>query len=269
MRADRKRNLLAVLCLLLCVGMLLLSVTAEEEQESLPQLVIGGDEFEPYVYFNVDGKPQGLDVELAVEACRRLGYEPVFKTIRWEEKDACLESGEIDCLWNCLPMTGRQELYTWAGPYLFSQQIFVVRTDSGITDVSQLKGRRVAVQASTYMEEALLTRSDVRLPVVGAVYSFSTVNEVYAALRRGYVDAITGDQHALEGFVRTAPEKYMRLKDSAAMTALGVAFQKGTHEELAQQLTQVLADMVADGTAAEIVSRYGLDADEVFFAGRH
>lgn len=40
---------------------------------------------------------------------------------------------------------------------------------------------------------------------------------------------------------------------------LGVAFQKGTHEELARQLEQTLAEMAADGTMAEILTAYGIN----------
>lgn len=269
MKAGRRKFGLALLfCLLTCLLLLCVGMAAEEEQ-ALPKLVIGGDAYEPYVYFNVDGKPQGLDVELAMEACYRLGYEPVFKTIRWEEKDEMLASGEVDCLWNCFAMTDRLDSYTWAGPYLYSRQVIVVRTDSGITKFSELKGKRIAVQAGTNTERLILERKDVRLPVMGAVYSFSTINEVYAALRRGYVEALAGDQYALQSFIDTAPEKYTRLSETAGLTPLGIAFQKGTHEKFAQDLMRVLEEMIADGTAGEIVGHYGLDPNEVFFAGRH
>lgn len=267
MREKRKwKWLLLLLCLLMSLLLVCVCAVAEEEQ-ALPTLVIGGDAYEPYVYFNVDGKPQGLDVELAVEACYRLGYEPVFKTIRWEEKDEKLESGEIDCLWNCFAMTGRAEAYIWAGPYLYSQQVMVVRSDSGITQFSQLKGKRVAVQAGTNTERLLLEGKDVRMPAMGALYTFTTVKEVYAALRRGYVEAIAGDQYAMDSFLATAPEKYICLSETICETPLGVAFQKGTHEELAEELTRVLREMIEDGTAAEIVSHYGLDAEKVFVTG--
>ena len=56
--------------------------TFQPERE-LPELIIGSDDYEPYNYQDEDGKPAGIDVEIAVEACRRMGYAPVFKKIPW------------------------------------------------------------------------------------------------------------------------------------------------------------------------------------------
>lgn len=49
------------------------AVGAAEEGENLPKIIIGSDEYQPYSYYNVDGSPQGVDVEMAREAFRRMG----------------------------------------------------------------------------------------------------------------------------------------------------------------------------------------------------
>ena len=43
-------------------------------QEDLPRLVIASDNYEPYSYVGPNGNLIGVDVDLATEACRRLGY---------------------------------------------------------------------------------------------------------------------------------------------------------------------------------------------------
>ncbi len=105
-------------------------------------------------------------------------------------------------------MNGREDEYQWAGPYLYSRQVIAVRTDSKIRNISDLAGKRVAVQATTKPEEVLLERSDPRVPEVDMVYSLSGMDEIYASLRKGYVDAITGHESALERFVGNAPDMY-------------------------------------------------------------
>ena len=42
------------------------------------------------------------------------GWEFVAQPIAWETKDATLNSGEIDCIWNGFTMTGREDDYTWS-----------------------------------------------------------------------------------------------------------------------------------------------------------
>ena len=81
--------------------------------ETLPVLVIGSDEYEPYNYVGADGTRQGVDVELATEALRRMGYTAQFQHIVWENKNEYLENGIVDCLWGSFSMNGREDNYTW------------------------------------------------------------------------------------------------------------------------------------------------------------
>ena len=179
----------------------------------------------------------------------------------WEFNDVYRSIGQVDCLWGSFTMTGREDLYQWAGPYLYSRQMVAVRTDSGVQTLNDLAGRRVAVQATGKPESLFLTSHAPGVSQVEAVYSFSTMDEVYACLRKGYADAIAGHENALRLFLSSAPDSYRILDEALDVSQLGVAFQKGTHKELAQALTQTLADMEADGTTRAILEKYGLDAD--------
>ena len=72
-----------------------------------PVITLGSDSYPPYNYLNEDGVPTGIDVELATEAFRRMGYQVEILQINWEEKKELLESGEIDCVMGCFSMEGR------------------------------------------------------------------------------------------------------------------------------------------------------------------
>ena len=98
-------------------------IKAEESSGiSAVSLVIGSDNYEPYNYIDESGENVGIDVDIAKEACRRLGITPVFKQITWDRKDSFLDSNEIDCLWGSFTMSGRTDDYRWAGPYMYSRQ---------------------------------------------------------------------------------------------------------------------------------------------------
>ena len=86
--------------LLLLFALLFLPSARAEEGANLPKIIIGSDEYQPYSYYNVDGSPQGVDVEMAREAFRRMGYAPVFRHVAWEDKDEALADGTVDCLWS-------------------------------------------------------------------------------------------------------------------------------------------------------------------------
>ena len=237
---------------------------ADSEQ---PEIVIGVDDFEPYSYQTSDGEYKGIDVELAEEAFQRLGYQPRFERIVWEDKDELLEGGTIDCLWSCYSMNEREEKYQWAGPYLYSRQMVAVKKESEIQTLQDLKGKRIAVQATTKAEDLFLHNIESDLPQMEQVNCFSTTNELYAALRKDYVDAIAGHEAMLGSLVQEGEGAYRMLEESPYKSELGIAFKKGTHGEVAADLTETLKEMQEEGITEEIVTKYGFDAGEILPGG--
>ena len=148
-----KKVLIPFLLLLALVPLCACTATVPTPGVPLPQLVIGSDNYPPYNYTDENGFPAGVDVALAREACRRIGYEPVFRLIDWDQKDEFLQNGEVDCLWGCFSMNNREESYLWAGPYACRRQVVAVRQDSDIQSLGDLAGHRVAVQISSKPEE--------------------------------------------------------------------------------------------------------------------
>ena len=101
-------------CTLLAAAAAVSSLTSCGEKEAkdsgLAQIVVGSDSYPPYIYLNNDGVPTGIDVEIATETFRRMGYAARFETINWEQKTNLVESGAIDCIWGCFSMDGREEI---------------------------------------------------------------------------------------------------------------------------------------------------------------
>ena len=137
-RKNTSRNRgkrICIVAILLASSLILAGCGIKKEEiadSELPEIVIGIDYFEPYSYQTDDGQYKGIDVELAKEAFRRLGYRPKFENIVWEDKDELLADGTVDCLWSSYSMNGREDKYQWAGPYLYSRQMVVVKNESEI-----------------------------------------------------------------------------------------------------------------------------------------
>ena len=129
---------------ILLVGILAVTLagcknTDENKKETgKPVITLGSDNYPPYNYLNEDGVPTGIDVELATEAFRRMGYQVNVVQINWEKKKELVESGEIDCIMGCFSMEGRLDDYRWAGPYIASRQVVAVNESSDIYKLSDL-----------------------------------------------------------------------------------------------------------------------------------
>ena len=270
---SRTRGKRICITALLLTGSLMLGGCGEKKEKAadseLSEIIIGTDSFEPYSYQTSDGEYKGIDVELAREAFQRMGYQPKFENIVWEDKDELLTDGTIDCLWSSYSMNGREDKYQWAGPYLYSRQMVVVRNESEIQKVQDLKGKRAAVQATTKAEDLFLHNIASDIPQMEQVDCFSTTNELYAALRKNYVDAIAGHEAMLNSLVQDGRGAYRMLEESIYTSELGIAFKKGTHKELTEELTETLKEMQDEGITERTVIKYGLDADKILPGGEN
>lgn len=235
--------------------------------QDMKKIIVGIDKFEPYTYLDVDGNYTGVDIEIAETIFHQLGYEPEFQFITWSEKNSDLADGTIDCIWSCYSMNGRENDYQWAGPYLYSRQVIAVPSDSDIEDFADLAGKIVGVQATTRAANLFLHTVDSPLPEAEMVNCFSTTEDMFAALRKGYVDAIAGHEALVNELIVNGKGEYRLLDESPHISEIGIAFEKGTHVELTQQMNQLITEMSEDGTIGDIAEKYGLDAEKVVIKG--
>jgi len=231
---------------------ILCGCTAVKKDNSNGEIVIGSDQFEPFSYID-NGEMKGIDVDIAKEALSRMGYTPVFKQIEWQKKDEYLRSGEIDCIWGCFSMDDREDLYAWVGPYLFSNQSVMVKEDSDIYSLADLKNKIVGVQATSKAEWAF--ENNNQLDDIRYLYTFSTINEVFISLQRAYVDAVAGHELALRALIRGSDD-YRFLDENVLTSKLGVAFKKDYDQSFLTLLANTLHEMRNDGTIKKIVDSY-------------
>ncbi len=247
-------------CTLLAASAALGGLTAcggtDAKNSDLPQILIGSDTYPPYIYLNNDGTPAGIDVEIATEAFRRMGYAARFEVIDWEQKTALVESGTIDCIWGCFSMQGRETLYRWAGPYMVSRQVVAVNADSSIQSLSDLAGKTVMVQSTSKPEGIFLSGSDPRIPQAVEVFSIEDRSVQYAMLACGYVDAIAAHETAILQYMKDNNAAFRILEEPLLVTGLGVAFAKNDSRGLDHQLNDTFAQMREDGTLERIVGKY-------------
>ena len=247
-------------CTLLAASTALGGLTAcggtDAKNSDLPQILIGSDTYPPYIYLNNDGTPAGIDVEIATEAFRRMGYAARFEVIDWEQKTALVESGAIDCIWGCFSMQGRETLYRWAGPYMVSRQVVAVNADSSIQSLSDLAGKTVMVQSTSKPESIFLSGSDPRIPQTVEVFSIEDRSVQYAMLACGYVDAIAAHETAILQYMKDNNAVFRILEEPLLVTGLGVAFAKNDSRGLDHQLNDTFAQMREDGTLERIVGKY-------------
>lgn len=246
-----------ILCMMLLVFLTGCAGTQESEVEKeLPVVTIGSDSYPPFNYLNEDGVPTGIDVELATEALKRMGYQAEFKYIEWEDKKNLVEVGEIDCIMGCFSMEGRLNDYRWAGSYMVSNQVVAVKSESDIRSLADLADKRIAVQSTTKPEEIFMKRTDTRIPKLSNLVSLEKRELMYTFLSKDYVDAIAAHETSILQYMKDYNVSYRILEEPLMTVGIGVAFAKDDDRGICEEMKETLEEMRQDGISETIIGRY-------------
>lgn len=232
------------------------SAASHAKNASLKTLNVGSDLYPPFVYSDEYGNIVGLDVEILTEALARIGYKPKYQLIDWEKKKELLANGELDCVMGSFSMTGRENEYRWAGPYLASRQVVAVDPESDIYTLADLKDKVVAVQSTTKPEGILLNSTNENVPQIKELYSFSDRSYLNPALVEGLVDAIAAHESSLLTYEKDYGVTYRILDEPLLEVGLGTAFDINDTRGIDVKLTRAYQEMLADGTMERLVSKY-------------
>lgn len=263
------KNKIKVTVGLLCMAAILTAGCEKQNSrvakkpEELQKIIVGSDDYPPFNYADENGNPTGIDVDLAMESFKRIGYEAVFTRINWEDKKELLENGDIDCIWGSFSMDGREEEYKWAGPYMISRQVVAVERSSDIYTLGDLEGKRIAVQSTTKPEELFIKHSDSRIPEISEVFSLQNRELIYPFLSKGYVDAVAAHETAILQYMKDYDLEYRILEEPLFTVGLGVAFSKNDERGINEKLTETFREMREDGSAEKIIGKY-LDHAETY-----
>ena len=239
------------------------------EGVQLKEIIIGSDIQPPFNYVDSDGNPTGIDVELATEAFRRMGYKAVFVNINWDDKQELLSSHTIDCIWGSFSMNGREDKYRWAGPYMKSRIVIAVNKDSDIYTTEDLLDKTVAVQAASKPEEMFLNMADSRIPRIRSLLSMKNRELTYPMLSKGYADALAVNEVIINQYMKDYNMQFRILDEALDTVGLGVAFDKNDKRDIDRRLTDILINMRDDGTEKEILEKYVGDTDKYLEVGAY
>jgi polar amino acid transport system substrate-binding protein len=254
----RKKKSVVILVLVLLVSTIV-GCTQQESSSKGEEFIIGLDDtFAPMSFRNEQNEIVGFDVDLAKEVAKRNGWNIRFQPIDWAMKEAELNSGNIDMIWNGYTITDeRKEKVNFTDAYLTNSQIIVILSDSDIDEIDDLKNKTVATQAeSSSLDAARKLDGFIESLKDGKIIEYSTFNEVFNDLESGRTDAIIVDEVLARYYINNKGEGlYKVLDENLGIEEYGVGVRK-EDEELLEKLNITLEEMKNDGTYDEIYSMW-------------
>lgn len=159
-----KNKLILILAIIIvAIVAVLFATKTKETGDSLSRIlnkntfILGlDDSFPPMGYRDEKNEIVGFDIDVAKEVCKRLGVQLVIQPISWNAKEQELNSYNIDCIWNGMSINEkRKEAMSLSDSYMTNRMIFVIKNESNIQKLEDLKGKNIGVQSGSSAEETL------------------------------------------------------------------------------------------------------------------
>jgi len=115
------------------------------------ELVVGIElGFPPFEVLGDDGEFEGFDIDLARACAGDLEVKIRFEPMKWVALTAALQTKQIDMIWSGMTATiPRSKKILFSDTYFRTRLCLLVRTDSGIETVADMKGRKLVVKMGT------------------------------------------------------------------------------------------------------------------------
>lgn len=221
--------------------------------------VMGVDaEYPPFSYLGEDGQYTGFDVEVCKAVCDLLGWDLQVFGVNWDQKLVQLDAKECDCVWSGMTILDsmKEAGYVISTPYYDNTQVIMVKEGSDIKSSVDLAGKVVAVQLGTSGEALLADGGD--LADLAATFADLTTCDsflkCFTELGGGAVDAVIVDKPVAVSYAESN-KGFTVLDEGLGAEQYGIAFRAGD-EELCATVEDAVAQLVANGTYAEIAAKY-------------
>ena len=178
------------------------ALAALEELPTERRLIIGVEtDFDP-IAFEEDGTLRGMSVDLAEAIGEVIGWEVMLLPIGPEAVAAQLSSGNVDCALGFDGGIVSASKYSVSAPYLKSEIILAVRSDSEIRRVRDLDGSRVGVIHDPAVLSAVRSSEKLTKHASGAT-EYLSIGRCINALDNGWCAAVAMDSLMLSYYRET------------------------------------------------------------------
>lgn len=197
------------------------SVAAIKKRGTLKVAVFG--DLPPYGWVNKDGKRVGYDVRLARELAKEMGVKVKFVQVNANNRVDTLNANKADIvLANFTVTSERKQVVDFAKPYMKVSVGVVSPKSKPITNVNQLKGKKVIVTKGTTAENYFTSKQpDVDL------LKFDSKTQQFNAMKNGRAAALADDNSYLYAWVKNNPKYTVGIKHLGPNLYIAPAVKKG------------------------------------------
>ena len=211
--------------------------------------------YKPFQY--KDGtKVVGFDVDLLDLVAKDLGLEQEVVNIEWAQvtSGAAFAAKKCDMGMGAMTITPeRQAAISITDPYMDATQVLMVKKDSGIKGLADLKGKKIGAQADTTGKKY----ADDNAKQYGyTVIPFNDLALQENNVKSGRVDAAINDNGVLYDFVKENSDMEIATEFNTGEQYGFGALKDGSGPKLVAKFNELLAKAKTDGQYNEIYKKW-------------
>ena len=224
---------------------------AETDKETLT--AAANIDYAPFEFYE-NGVAVGFDVDLWNAICAALGYEAEFVHYPWDGLISGIQADKFDAIVADMGITDeRKQSVLFSNPYFYETTGVCKKAGSDISGMEDLNGKVVGIQTGTTGEA--WTKEHQQELGIKELVTYETMADAIMDLKVGRTQAVINNGPYLQ--------YQATLDDGIEMLAIiddepivcGIAFNK-EDTELCEKVNGALADLIADGTYAELYEKW-------------
>ena len=256
-----KKNNWFMLVLLVVISVVLAACGSEDDSSSADgkkgysKLKVGTEAtFAPFESMNDKGEIVGIDVDVMNAIGAEIGAEVEFKNVGWEPVFQQVTNKELDLGASGITITDkRKETYDFTEPYYEATLMIVVKEDSPIKTLDELKDKKISVQINTTGHEAA---KNLQGETSTNILAYENQPVAFQEVINGTTAAAIGDNAVVIEYLKNNPNSGLKAieSDQFEKEYYGFMVKKG-NKELLDLLNEGLKKIKENGKLEEITGQ--------------
>ena len=223
-------------------------------QASAEDVKVASDIAYPPFEYEKGGDPVGFDIDLMDEIAKRANLNVEYQNVTFDGIIGGLSSNLYDASISAMTITpDRDKKIDFSDPYFNADQSLLVPSDSGVGSVDDLGDATVGVQLGT-TGEIKAKEFEEQGKIQGEIRTFDTIEDAFAAINNGQIDAIINDLPVSQDEVNNSDGALEIVQVIPTGEQYGIAFPEDS--DLIGPVNKALAEIKEDGTYEEIYKKW-------------
>jgi polar amino acid transport system substrate-binding protein len=219
-------------------------------------IIYSDNAFAPFEYLDTKSNEYvGVDMDIMAAIADDQGFKYEMHNEGFDAAMGAVQSGQADAMIAGMTITDeRKETFDFSAPYFDDGQVVVVKPDSDIKKLADLKGKKIACKTSTVSGEYAESIKD---KYGFTIDYFEGSDTMYQAVVTGSADACVEDFSVIGWAIESEKVGLKILTEPVNVKGYGFAVKKGQNAELLKMFDDGLANIKKSGEYKKILAKYG------------